>query len=274
MGKGQTVSSSVNWSRYSKSVEAGFTDPYFLDKSILLGGQIFRRDYSSFNYINNNRNTTYNRSRPAPAQARLPAERILEPRHALSAQQRQADAGQEQLLRGPQRRREARMQSATLAGTYLCDQVGKKLTSLIGVSTIFDDTDGIHPTRGQQVTFSEDFAGLGGDIRYLRTQAFATKYKSFGGWILSLHGEGGYIKALQSAPGTGPRSDPHHRSLLQLEHPRLRHSRNRPARRAHSLRHDAARLPSSTSTRTSTTRSAAGHSISRAPSWRSRSAPA
>ena len=60
MGKGQTVSASVNWSRYSKSVEAGFTDPYFLDKSILLGGQIFRRDYSSFNYINNNRNTTYN----------------------------------------------------------------------------------------------------------------------------------------------------------------------------------------------------------------------
>ena len=71
------------------------------------------------------------------------------------------------------------------------------------MSTIFDDTDGIHPTRGQQVTFSEDFAGLGGDIRYLRTQAFATKYKSFGGWILSLHGEGGYIKALQSAPGPG-----------------------------------------------------------------------
>ena len=26
--------------------------------SILLVGQIFRRDYSSFNYINNNRNTT------------------------------------------------------------------------------------------------------------------------------------------------------------------------------------------------------------------------
>ena len=30
---------SINWSRYSKSVQLGFTEPYFLDKPILLGGQ-------------------------------------------------------------------------------------------------------------------------------------------------------------------------------------------------------------------------------------------
>src|SRR6185437_1369988 len=89
------------------------------------------------------------------------------------------------------------------AGRYLCDEVGTRLTSLVGFSTIYDDTDGIHPTRGQQLTFSEDFAGLGGDVRYIRTQAYATKYKSFGSWILSLHGEGGYIKPLQSSPGPG-----------------------------------------------------------------------
>jgi outer membrane protein insertion porin family len=74
---------------------------------------------------------------------------------------------------------------------------------LIGLSTLYDDTDGIHPTRGQQLTFSTDFAGLGGDVRYARFQAFATKYKSFGGWVFSLHGEGGYIHALESAPGPG-----------------------------------------------------------------------
>ena len=76
-----------------------------------------------------------------------------------------------------------------------------RLTSLIGASTVFDDTDGIHPTRGEQLTFFRSFAGVGGDVRYLRTQAFATKYKSFGSWILSLHGEGGYISA---APGRSP----------------------------------------------------------------------
>ena len=37
MGKGQTVDASVNWSLYSKSIEAGFVDPYFMDKPILVG---------------------------------------------------------------------------------------------------------------------------------------------------------------------------------------------------------------------------------------------
>ncbi len=59
MGKGQSLDAGVNWSRYSKSISAGFTDPYFMDKPILLGFQLFRRDYSSFNYIGNDRNTTY-----------------------------------------------------------------------------------------------------------------------------------------------------------------------------------------------------------------------
>jgi outer membrane protein insertion porin family len=90
------------------------------------------------------------------------------------------------------------------AGRYLCDEIGTRLTSLVGVSTLYDNTDGIHPTRGQRMSFSEDFAGLGGDVRYLRTRADATKYKGFGGgWIFSVHAEGGFIKALQSSPGPG-----------------------------------------------------------------------
>src|SRR5206468_1432686 len=59
MGKGQTLDASVNWSVYSKSVEVGFTDPYFLDKPILVGANLFRRDLRSFNYIGTSRNTTY-----------------------------------------------------------------------------------------------------------------------------------------------------------------------------------------------------------------------
>src|SRR4051794_26217316 len=59
-GMGQSVDASVNWSQYAKSVEVGFVEPYFLDKPILVGGQIFRRDYNSFNYTSSgSRNTTY-----------------------------------------------------------------------------------------------------------------------------------------------------------------------------------------------------------------------
>ncbi|NWM60012.1 BamA/TamA family outer membrane protein, partial [Escherichia coli] len=41
-GMGQTVSASVDYSTYSKSVELGFTEPYLFDKNIALGGTIFR----------------------------------------------------------------------------------------------------------------------------------------------------------------------------------------------------------------------------------------
>jgi outer membrane protein insertion porin family len=44
---------------------------------------------------------------------------------------------------------------------------------------------------------------LGGDVKYLRTRADATKFHSFGSWIFSAHAEGGYIKALQKSPGPG-----------------------------------------------------------------------
>ena len=62
----------------------------------------------------------------------------------------------------------------------------------------------IRPTRGQRLSFSEDFAGLGGDVRYLRTSVNATKWKGFGaGFVFSVHAEGGFIKALQASPGPG-----------------------------------------------------------------------
>ena len=205
MGKGQSLDASVNYSRYSKSIQAGFTDPYFLDKPILLGGQIFRRDYSSFNYIGNNRNTTYKQvSTGGGLRLGFPLSEYWNfgSRYLLSQDKISLDKST--FYPDPDGTGPLPLECDPLkAGTYLCDEVGTLLTSLIGYSTLYDDTDGIHPTRGQQATFSQDFAGLGGDVRYLRTQAYATKYKSFGNWILSIHGEGGYIKALQSAPGPG-----------------------------------------------------------------------
>ncbi len=60
MGKGQEVRASIDYSSYSNSLNLGFTEPYLFKKNIAVGGDLFRRDYSSFNYQNgNNRNRTY-----------------------------------------------------------------------------------------------------------------------------------------------------------------------------------------------------------------------
>ena len=90
------------------------------------------------------------------------------------------------------------------AGRYLCDQLGTNLSSVLGYSLVFDNRNGLRATRGQRVILSQDFAGLGGDSKYVRTRLDATKYfqlpRSF---ILSVHGEGGYIHPLKSNPKEG-----------------------------------------------------------------------
>ena len=204
LGKGQSVDASVNWSRYSKSAQLGFVEPYFLDKPILLGGQLFRRDYNSFNFIGDERNTTYKSSSTGGSlRTGFPVTEFLTfgGRYTLSVDNITLDKdtfysdlnGDGTLECDPLK-----------AGKYLCDEVGKRTTSLLGYSVVYDNTNGIRPTRGQRVVLSQDFAGLGGDVKYLRTRADATKWKGLGrGWVFSVHGEGGYIHPLRASPGPG-----------------------------------------------------------------------
>ncbi len=206
MGKGQSLDASVNYSRYSKSIEAGWADPYFLDKPILLGFQLYRRDYSSFNYIGTNRNTTYKQvSTGGGLRTGFPLTEYWNFGGRYSLVKDRVELDKSTFYTDPDGTGPLPAVCDPLrAGRYLCDEIGSRLTSSIGYSTLFDDTDGIRPTRGQRLTFSQDFAGLGGDVRYLRTTGFATKYIGFGsGWVFSAHGEAGLIKALQKSPGTG-----------------------------------------------------------------------
>jgi outer membrane protein insertion porin family len=207
MGKGQELNASVNWSRYAKSVELGFVEPYFLDKSILLGGSIYRRDYRSFNFTSNgNRNTTYSQvSTGGGLRLGFPLTEFasLGARYTLSQDKITLDKSSfytDPDGNGPQ----PAACDPLKAGRYLCDEIGTRLTSLLGYSAVYDNTDGIRPTRGQRIIFSQDFAGLGGDVRYIRTRIDGTKYRGFGaGWVASAHAEGGYIQALQKSPGPG-----------------------------------------------------------------------
>ena len=200
MGKGQSLDASVNYSRYSKSIEAGFVEPYFLDKPILLGGNLFRRDYRSFNLTSTgDRNTTYSQvSTGGGLRLGFPLTEFtsLGMRYTLTNDKITLDKstfysdlnGDGDLECDPAK-----------AGRYLCDDIGTHMTSLLGYSAIYDNTDGIHPTRGNRLILSQDFAGLGGDVKYLRTRVDGTKYRGFGsGWILSAHAEAGYIHPLQT----------------------------------------------------------------------------
>ena len=205
-GMAQTLSAGINYSRYSKSIQLGFTEPYFLDKQILLGGDLFRRDYNSFNYIGTTRNTTYSQlSTGGDLKLGFPITEFASFGTRYSLIQDKVTLDRNTFYTDPDGAGPRPLTCDPLkAGRYLCDEIGTRITSSVGYSLGFDDTDGIRPTRGQRIAFSQDFAGLGGDVKYIRSQANATKY--FGlpkGFVFSVHGEGGYIHPLSKSPGLG-----------------------------------------------------------------------
>jgi outer membrane protein insertion porin family len=208
-GMGQELRTSVNYSSYSKSVNVGFTEPYFLDKNIAVGADIFRQDVNSFNYISgNDRNTIYSQVRTGfQLRAGIPITEYLSMalRYGLSFDNVTLDQG----TYYSDRRTPGVFECEPLiAGQYLCDAIGKRTTSTIGYSLLYDTRDNrIRPTRGHSVTFSQDFAGLGGSVRYLRSRLSADKYFPLGsGFVFSMRGEAGYIKSFESAPSAS--SDP------------------------------------------------------------------
>lgn len=206
MGKGQQVDVGVNYSRYSRSIQLGITEPFLFDKNIALGGQIYRRDLNSFNQLGNDRRTTYRQvSTGLGTQLGFPITEFLSfgTRYSLSQDKLTLDKllFYEDLDNDDTTPVQC---SPRLAGRYLCDEIGKRLTSSIGYSVIYDSRDGLRATRGQRIVFNQDFAGLGGDVKYIRTRGEATKYFRLpADFILSTRLEGGYIHPLQSAPGDG-----------------------------------------------------------------------
>jgi outer membrane protein insertion porin family len=78
----------------------------------------------------------------------------------------------------------------------LCDQEGDFLTSLIGFTVNFDRRDNVvRATRGFDVSLSQDIAGIGGEVNYLRTELDAGIYYGlpWAGWRLTLRGTAGLI---------------------------------------------------------------------------------
>jgi outer membrane protein insertion porin family len=188
MGKGQEVRASTEYSTYSKSVNLGFTEPYLFDKNIALGGDIFRRDYNSFNFVGDSRDTTYQQVTTGfQARVGVPLTEFasLALRYGLSYDD--VSLAQSFFSNG--------VCDPVLAGRYLCDAIGKRLTSSVGYSLVFDNLNNrLHPSAGQRAVFSQDFAGLGGSVKYIRTRFEGDKYYGIGkGFVLNFHAEGGYI---------------------------------------------------------------------------------
>ncbi|WEK01166.1 MAG: outer membrane protein assembly factor BamA [Candidatus Sphingomonas phytovorans] len=191
-GKGQELRLSGTLSAYSKSVDLGFTEPYLFDHPIAFGADVFRRDYSSLGTIGDTSTTTYQQVTTGfQLRFGIPLTEYwsLGLRYGLSQDQVTLDKAT-YYTNG--------VCDPTLAGQYLCDAVGNRTTSSVGYSLVFDSTNSrIRPTSGARLTLSQDLAGLGGSVRYIRSTINASKYWGLGSdFTLTAHAEGGYIHGI------------------------------------------------------------------------------
>lgn len=198
-GKGQELRLNGSYSSFSKSIEAGFVEPYLFDRNIGFGFDIFRRDFNNFGFLNANRNTSYFQvSTGFNVRVGVPLTEYWSFSGRYTLQQDDISLGNNFF-------RADGTCDVLNAGRFLCEQVGKRLTSALGYSLLYDSLNSrLRPTSGRRFSFSQDVAGLGGDVRYLRTASNFAQYRNIGSnFILSFQAEGGYVLPLQGSPAPG-----------------------------------------------------------------------
>ena len=199
-GRGQTIGLSLSYSNYSKSAEVSFTEPYLFDRNVSLGFNVYRRDYNSFNYLNSNRNTTYKQATTGfQLRAGVPLTEYVSAvgSYTFNIDDVTLDRAQfftDRVTPGVQEC------DALLAGRYLCEAIGNRTSSILGLSLIYDSLDSrIRPSRGRAASVTAEFAGLGGSVKYGRVRANASQYWPLAkGWIFSVRGEAGAIKSFEN----------------------------------------------------------------------------
>ena len=86
----------------------------------------------------------------------------------------------------------------TDASIYIRAQEGTTTTSSIGHALTYDDRDNkFGPTKGFYISGAQEFAGIGGNNRYLKHTLKSSYYYSVAPkWVASVLGSGGYVFGL------------------------------------------------------------------------------
>lgn len=205
-GRGQTIGLSLNYSQFSRSAQVSFSDPYLFDRNISGGVDIYRRDFNQFNFIGNQRNTTFQQATTGfSMRAGVPLTEYMSLVGSYTLNYDDVTLNDPRLFSDLDGNGTAEC-DPLIAGRFLCDVIGTRLSSIVGLSLNYNSLNSrIRPTRGKTVSLSAEFAGLGGDVRYTRFRGRAQQFWNVGnsGFIFSLLAEGGTIIPLRERPGVG-----------------------------------------------------------------------
>ncbi|MXO50940.1 outer membrane protein assembly factor BamA [Erythrobacter gaetbuli] len=198
-GRGQTIGLSVNYSRYSKSAQVSFAEPYVFDRNISLGADIYHREYDNDFFA-----TDFNRYKQAQTgfslRAGVPLSEYMSLVGSYTLQYEDVSIGS-----GFFSDIDGDGEPECQQSRFICEAVGTRTVSILGATLNFDNLDSrIRPTRGEQISITGEFAGLGGNVKYLRMRSRMGKWFDLGsGLIFSLNAEGGWIHALSERAEPG-----------------------------------------------------------------------
>jgi outer membrane protein insertion porin family len=202
-GRGQTIGLSVNYSQFSRSAQASFTEPYVFDRNISAGVDIYRRDFNSFNFRGQDRNTTFEQATTGfSTRIGVPLTEFMSLVGSYTLNYDDVSLDENAFfsdLDGDG----VRECDPLRAGRFLCDALGQRLSSIVGLSLNYNSLNSrIRPSRGRTISLTSEFAGLGGDVRYVRFRGRAQQFWNVGsGFIFSVLAEGGTIFPLQDRGG-------------------------------------------------------------------------
>lgn len=184
-GRGQNVVARVEWGSLRQQIDFRFTEPKFLGRDLRAGFDLFHSRYdlsefSSYDY----------RSTGGGLRLSYPLNpyTLLSTRYFLKSDE----------IIVPNN-------FCTTGGggaAALCDQIGSFLNSSAGYTLLVDRrNDPVRPTRGWTGSIRQDFAGIGGDVNYVKTEADVSAYWGITPeWVVTASASTGYVTGWNGDP--------------------------------------------------------------------------
>jgi outer membrane protein insertion porin family len=223
LGRGLFAKASVTYGQFARGYSLSLVEPYLLDYRVALGLDFFQRQQLANNFISYGTKTLGFSPRLGFG---LREDLSLQLRYSIYQQQIQLPANLANCNNNPANgllafnptpafvNANGAMGAVDPSGIGLfCFsdgeaslpvrkelQAGQTLTSAIGYSLNYNTLDNNkNPTDGLNIDFKQDFAGLGGDVRYLKSAVDAKYYTPLVADIVGLiHVQGGILNSVGS----------------------------------------------------------------------------
>src|SRR5580704_4947197 len=168
-GRGQDVRARVEIGSISQNIDLSFTEPRFLGRNMGAGFDLYATRYDFTQYA------SYS-SASGGGSVHIAFPLTVNSSMSLRYTLREDDTIVASNLCIP---------GAELVSVVLCDERGSYLTSAVGYSLRIDKrNDPVLPTRGYYLDLSQDVAGFGGTVHYVRTEWDGGWYHGFNKYFI------------------------------------------------------------------------------------------